>query len=231
VCYLKAKNYESARKALLSVHETYAETLIGGKALFWIGESYYRQNASAEAERYFTKVVENYPQLELKNAAIYRLGWSRMQSGRWQEASEIFKRVDKDSALYPGSQDLATKSLKGEALPYKEPTTAGVLAILPGLGHAYCERYKDALVAFLLNGLFIWAAIESFDENHDALGVMLGFLEVGWYAGNIYSAVNAAHKHNRYIKNEYLRNLPDRLNLNLFTTGGGHLGLALRIDF
>jgi outer membrane protein assembly factor BamD (BamD/ComL family) len=232
ICYLKARDFESARTALLAVHDTYAGTLTAGKALFWIGESYFRQKVPVEAERYFIMVIENYPEPELKNAALYRLGWSRMQSGRWQEASETFNRVDSQSALFDSSRHLAMKSLEGETLPYKNPTTAGVMAaILPGLGHAYCERYRDGLVAFLLNGLFIWAAVEAFDENHDVLGGILLFVEAGWYAGNIYSAVNCAHKHNRHVKNQYLRMLPDRLDLNLFTSGRGHYGLVLKVDF
>jgi len=232
LCYLKGKKYESARKVLGNVYKTHSGTPIGGKALFLIGESYYLQGVSAEAERYFRMVVENYPSQELKNAAFYRLGWSRMGEDRWKEASEAFKMVEDKSPLYTSSQDLSLKSLKGETLPRKDPTSAGILAaILPGLGHVYGERYRDGMVAFLLNGLFIWAAVESFDQDHDVLGGILTFLEVGWYSGNIYSAVNCAHKYNRKIRNEYRKGLPDHLDLNLFTTREGHLGLALKFDF
>lgn len=232
LCYLKGKKYESARKVLKNVYKTHSNTSLAGKALFLIGESYYIQGVSAEAERYFRMVVENYPLQELKNAAFYRLGWSRMGEDRWQEASETFKMVEEKSPLYVNSQDLSIKSLKGETLPRKDPTSAGILAaVLPGLGHVYGERYRDGMVAFLLNGLFIWAAVESFDQDHDVLGGILTFLEVGWYSGNIYSAVNGAHKYNRKIRNEYRKSLPDQLDLNLFTTRAGHLGLALKFDF
>ncbi len=229
-CYLKAKKYESARKALEKVYKSYSSGPIGGKALFLMGESYYRQGLLKEAQQYFKKVIETYPHLDVKHAAQYRLAWSRMKEDKWREASETFMMVEKSSPLYPNSQELAEVSLKGEALPYKKPATAGVLAILPGLGHLYCERPKDALVAFLLNGLTIWAAIEAFDEDLQVLGSILLLVEVGWYTGNIYSAVNSAHKYNRKVRNDFRRNLPDRLNLNLFTTRGG-LGLALKMDF
>ncbi|MEE9610697.1 MAG: hypothetical protein V3W19_05565, partial [Desulfatiglandales bacterium] len=96
--------------------------------------------------------------------------------------------------------------------------------------HVYSNRYKDGLAAFLLNGLFILAAVEAFDEDLNVLGGMLIFLELGWYTGNIYSAVNTAHKYNRKARNDFRRSLPDRLNLNLFTTRDG-LGVALKIDF
>ena len=232
VCYLRAKTYEPARKALEDVFNTYSDSLTGGKALLLIGESYYRQGISSEAGHYFRKVVETYPQPELKNPAIYRLGWSQMQSFRWRDASKSFETVEVSSPFYASSQELIAKSLDGEALPYKDPTTAGVMAgILPGLGHAYCNRYKDGAVAFLLNGLFIWAAAESFNQDHNVLGGILTVLELGWYSGNIYSAMNAAHKHNRKIRNDFLQGLPDALNLNLLVTREGHIGLALRLPF
>ena len=230
VCYLKAKEYALAREALENVYRSYSDRPVAGEALFLMGESYYRQGLQKEAQEVFKKVIETYPHLDVKHDAQYRLAWSRMKADQWREASETFMMVEKGSSLYPNSQDLAKLSLKGEVLPYKKPATAGALAILPGLGHLYCERPKDALVAFLLNGLTIWAAIEAFDEDLQVLGSLLLLLEVGWYAGNIYSAVNSAHKYNRKVRNDFRRDLPDRLNLNLFTTRGG-LGLALKMDF
>jgi tol-pal system protein YbgF len=230
VCYLKGKEYALAREALEDVYRSYSGRPVAGKALFLMGESYYRQGLQKEAQAVFKKVIETYPHLDVKHAAQYRLAWSRMKSDQWREASETFMMVEKGSPLYPNSQDLAKLSLKGETLPYKKPATAGVLAILPGLGHLYCERPKDALVAFLLNGLTVWAAIEAFDEDLQVLGSLLLLLEVGWYAGNIYSAVNSAHKYNRKVRNDFRRNLLDGLNLNLYTTRGG-LGLALKMEF
>ena len=232
VCYLKAKDYENARNVLQGTHSKYPDTEVGGKALFWIGESYFRQRAFSEAERYFASVVEHYDLPQLKNGALYRLAWARMHSRKWKEASQTFKKIDKESDLYPSAQELAEKSLSGEDLAYKNPNTAGIMAaLLPGLGHAYCRRYRDGLMAFVVNGVFIWASVESFHEGHEVLGGMLTFLELGWYAGNIYSAVNCAHKYNRHKKNEFLKNLPDRLNLHLFTTGSKSMGFALRINF
>jgi TolA-binding protein len=232
MCYMRAKDYESARKVFDTLYRTYPKDLIGGKALLFMGESYYRQGIYKEAEYYFQKVIEIYPQPELKNSALYRLGWCRMQTRNWQEASETFKAVGSASSLYASSQDLARKSLEGETLPYKNPTTAGVLAgVLPGLGHAYCDRYKDGLVAFLLNGVFVWASVESFNKDLNVLGGMLSFLELGWYTGNIYSAVNSAHKLNRKLKDDYIEGLPDAWNLSLLATREGQLGLTLSFSF
>jgi hypothetical protein len=103
--------------------------------------------------------------------------------------------------------------------------------ILPGLGHVYVSRYKDALVAFLLNGLFIWATIESFHQDHNVLGGILAFFEVGWYTGNIYSAVNVTHKWNKKVRDDFRKGLVDALDLRLLASKKGPTGLALTFRF
>jgi TolA-binding protein len=232
VCYLNARDYEQARKALDSVHKAYPDRIEGGKALFMIGESYYRQGVYEEANYYFKRVLEAYAYPEVKDAALYRLGWSQMQLQQWRTASDTFKEIEPGSPLYPSAEELALKSVEGETLPYKDPTAAGMMAaVLPGLGHAYCGRYKDGMVAFLLNGLFIWAAVQAFNSDQNVLGGILVFAEAGWYGGNIYSAVNSTHKYNRKVKQDYLQGLPDTLNLQVLATRDGHLGLALRFEF
>jgi tetratricopeptide (TPR) repeat protein len=230
-CYMKAKDYESARKILNEVLNGYKGTLVAGKALFLMGESYFEQGLYDEAERYFKGVIAAYPEPELRNSAVYRLGWIQMQTGKWHEASETFKAVGAGSPLFPSAQDLSAKSLGGELLPFKDPTTAGALSVVPGLGHAYTGRYKDGLVAFLLNGLFIWATIEAFQEDQEVLGAVLGFVGLGIYTGTIYSAVNSAHKYNRKLKDDFLQGLPDAVDLSVFATKEGHIGLALKFTF
>jgi hypothetical protein len=196
-----------------------------------MGESYYQQGISKEAEYYFVQVIEKHLDVDLKNAALYRLGWTRMQENKWGDASEVFKKVEKDSHFYESSRELAEQSLKGEKLPEKNPVYAGTLAIIPGLGHAYVSRYRDATISFLVNGLFIWAAVQAFQSDQDVLGGILTFMELGFYSGNIYSAVNAAHKHNQKVQNDFRESLKDRLDLNLFTAKKGQIGLTLTFQF
>ncbi len=232
MCYLKDRRQKDARKIFFHVVKSNPDTHLAGKALLLIGESYYQQAASKEAEYYFEQVIKKYPFPDLKNAALYRLGWTKMQADKWLEASEIFSKVEKENLFYDSAQILAQQSLAGETLPYKNPMYAGSLAaIVPGLGHAYVSRYRDAMVSFLMNGFFIWAAVESFNKDLNVLGGMLTFLEIGWYTGNIYSAVNVAHKHNRKIRNDFRNSLKDRLDLHLFTARKGQVGLALTFSF
>lgn len=81
--------------------------------------------------------------------------------------------------------------------PAKSPALAGILAIIPGGGMLYCERYKDAFVSFCFNTGLIWAAYTAFDHDNPALGGVITFVETGFYSGNIYGSITAAHKHNK----------------------------------
>lgn len=103
-----------------------------------------------------------------------------------------------DIAVIKSFQDKYSK------LGFKSPAVAGTLAaIVPGSGHLYLGRNRDAFAAFLLNGLFIWGIAESVNKEETGLVVLLSLFELGWYAGNIYSAVNSAHKHNRHLKDKF----------------------------
>jgi len=95
-------------------------------------------------------------------------------------------------------------------LTKKSPKTAGALAaILPGAGHLYTERPRDALVAFLLNAVFIAAAVELFRNDRPFWGATVCLVELGWYLGNIYSAANAAYRYNQRQREDFLQRLDD----------------------
>lgn len=78
-------------------------------------------------------------------------------------------------------------------------------AILPGSGQFYNERYKDGVCSFVLNALFILGAYKAFDNDNCAVGGILTIFEVGWYTGNIYSAISGAHKYNRKIDDDIFK--------------------------
>ncbi len=101
------------------------------------------------------------------------------------------KQEDKDVA----DQIEAIRQVR--SLPKKSPALSGILAIIPGGGFLYCERYKDAFVTFCLNAGLMYAAYEAFNHDNPALGGVITFVEAGFYAGNIYGSISAAHKHNK----------------------------------
>lgn len=232
VCYLELHRHAEAREHLSLVAPPGSTDPLAYKARFLIGESYYRDERPGDGAHYFKEVLEKAHSSALRDAAAYRLGWARMQENQWEEAADSFHRVQQGSPLYDSALQLEKESLRGRELPYKSPTQAGVMAgLLPGLGHAYVGRYRSAIVSFLLNGLFIWAAVESFHRDHDTMGGALALVEAGWYAGNIYGAVNATHKYNRKMEDDFRNGLKDRFHLRLIASGDGGWGLSLALRF
>jgi TM2 domain-containing membrane protein YozV len=138
----------------------------------------------------------------LESALLY------LDKNDWKKAQTLFSTIP-DKSNYFDSALIFSKGLENmDNIPRKSPVLAGTLAAcLPGAGHFYTERYRDALVAFLLNGVFIGAAYEFFDDENYFAGAIASAFELGWYAGNIYSAVGSAHKFNRRMRNDFIEGL------------------------
>ena len=74
-------------------------------------------------------------------------------------------------------------------------------ALLPGLGYAYAGQRSAAMTSFIINTLFVAATYQLFDHGHEALGAIVGSLEMGWYVGGINGAGLAAVEYNeRYYE-------------------------------
>lgn len=78
-------------------------------------------------------------------------------------------------------------------------TAQGLNALLPGAGYLYVGQKQSALTAFLLNGLFIAAAVHFFTHGHTAAGLIVTSFESGWYFGGIYGAGEAAKLYNERL--------------------------------
>lgn len=116
------------------------------------------------------------------------------------EAARYLTLIRPESREENGVAYKLTAIERVKSAPKKSPAAAGILAIIPGGGFLYCGRYKDAFAAFCLNAGLMYAAYEAFDQGNPALGGILSFVEAGFYAGNVYGSVSAAHKHNHRQK-------------------------------
>lgn len=142
--------------------------------------------------------------------AIYQSALILLEMWEWQKSRQTFSLVSKGSPLSSSAYIMSSGLEHMEDIPQKSPATAGALAaVLPGAGHLYTNRYSDALVAFLLNGAFIWGAVELFQHDNPVAGGIVTFFELGWYSGNIYSAVSSAHKYNAREKEGFIQHLKD----------------------
>lgn len=76
-------------------------------------------------------------------------------------------------------------------------------ALLPGAGYLYVGQKQSALTAFLLNGLFIWAATYFYTHGHIAAGIITTSFETGWYFGGVYGAGESAKLYNERLYEKY----------------------------
>lgn len=155
--------------------------------------------------------------------------WALVKQKRFDRAQKWLE----DAPLTNGEKEIHSRYLaEAKNLPRVSPTAAGLLAaFLPGAGHWYLERKQDALIAFIVNGLFAWAAVSSFQEGNKGLGVLLTAVELAWYSGNIYSAVNSAHKENRKRETDFLNNYGIRFGFLSRSEKGVFPIIAFHIPF
>ena len=220
--YYNGKKWEEAISAGNDLIKKFPSSPFRGEALLLLGLCFKEKKEYAEARFFFGQAKEEAPDDTTADEAQWQIAGTYLKEERWKEASSAFKKINKSSKLYPKSDFYAQGLDQIQEIPQKSPAAAGVLAaILPGSGHLYCERYRDAAISFLLNGAFIWGMVESFEQKNYVVGGILTFFELGWYSGNIYSAVSGAHKYNQRKKKEYLDHLEKGGTFSLGVSGFG----------
>ena len=215
--YLKGEQYERAIQAFYAIIEEYQDTEYAFRSYLEIGKAYVGLSRYAMALTALNNLVTIVPDLALRDEAHYQRAWVYLEMGLWNKAIESFEKVSPQSREEYKVEKILVE-LKGDVpIKAKNPTIAGLLAVVPGAGHLYCGRRRDALISMLLNGAMIYAAYEAFDNDLVAIGTIISLFELGFYGGNIYSAVSSAHKYNRDAKGGFLDELK----------GKGRVGISL----
>jgi outer membrane protein assembly factor BamD (BamD/ComL family)/TM2 domain-containing membrane protein YozV len=210
----RGESYADALQTFRELERRDPEGSYGQHALLWQGECHLRQTQYTAAEQVYTRFIDQSDQANRMPYAHYQRGWTFLYRRQWQKAARAWQHVPSDHPLYPAAQQLVSESQAGERLPQKSPVLAGLLSgVLPGSGQLYNGRLGDALLAFLLNGLFIAGTIEAIDHGELAVAGVLSFFEAGWYVGNVYGAVNGAHKHNRHATETRINQLEQRFRI------------------
>lgn len=222
---LAGRRWEEAERSLDGLRRDFPSSGEAGKAALLLAEIPWRQGHYAAAEERFRHLTATAPTAAERDQARYRLAWTLFEQGRNDAArSELATVAD------PKAGELAVASMELERLPRKSPRLAGTLsALLPGAGQLYVGRPREAGLAFALNAAFIAAAWEAFDGGHEVLGGILVFFEAGWYGGNIYNAMNGAHKFNRDRREEEKARLRERFGITLgLRNGAPAVGVNVR---
>jgi tetratricopeptide (TPR) repeat protein len=199
---------DASLEDLIRRHPESPEAIKG--RLLYAETAYERGNFGLARDRY-RALAKLQTDVETLNYTNFRIGWTFLEQDSPSKAKDHF-------SLMPEQQkDLLLRDLNAyQELPQKSPFLAGALsAVLPGSGQLYTGRLRQAALSFLLNGAFILGAIEAFHNENYAVGSIFLFFEIGWYGGNIYNAVNNAHKFNVRAKHDFKQQMRSRLNLHL----------------
>jgi tetratricopeptide (TPR) repeat protein len=203
--YYLGKRWDEAISACDALLKKFPQSSLQSEAFLLKGLAFFEKKDFPQARFFFEKAQEDSANRIIFNEAQKQIGLSYLREEEWKKAAKEFRKIQEDSPLFPKGKSIADGLDRIGEVPQKSPYGAGILAaVLPGAGHVYCERYQDAAAAFLLNAVFIWGMVEAFRQEEYVIGGILTFFEIGWYSGNIYSAVNGAHKFNARKKQEYL---------------------------
>ena len=213
--YFNSRRFTEAVNSFQTLIDRFGETDLGIKSYLMISESHMQLNASGQAIINLQNLITVTADENIKDEAYYRIGWIYLEAANWEKARYYFSNISAQNRHKYKLQRLSADLDQQRLIPQKNPDLAGFLSIIPGGGFLYCERYQDALIAFLLNGALMFAAYESFEDDNNALGGVLAFVGFGFYAGNIYGAVASAHKYNRSKTSGFIKKVKIKHKLNL----------------
>jgi len=207
--FLAGDRWQQAEEQLQLLQKNWPTSPEALRGALLYAEIPFRRGLYTQARQRYRLLGELHP--EQAPSARYRVAWTFIEQQDYSAAGDELSRLAR-----PQAAGLAADLDQLRQLEEKSPLLAGSLsALLPGAGQLYVGRTRDAGISFALNAAFILAAIEAFDNDNQVLGGILVFFELGWYSGNIYNAVNGAHKSNRDQRLDTLQRLRDRHGLDL----------------
>jgi hypothetical protein len=142
--------------------------------------------------------------------------WSLVATNQWERAETLAHTIDaRLSGSAPDDKTVANDYRSASDLLEKRPSfdavspelAAALSAALPGAGHAYAGNWTNAFGAFILNAVFISLTAYSVTQKNYAVAGVCGFLEVGWYSGNIISAYQTAELRNKADQLQYQKRI------------------------
>ena len=195
---------------------------------FKVATSYYRMDMFDKSIIEFQKIKTDVKLIKLANLesirSIYMIGDYNNLRDEINNYFIVMGESQKLSKLYNYSllmdySELPEKSIylshfnseEGEKIseyyswksdpPYKSPTKAALMsALIPGLGKIYADEVGDGITSLLLTGLFTYLAVDKFQNDQTASGLLYASIAAFFYSGNIYGSATAVQNYNAGIK-------------------------------
>ncbi len=220
-CYKLGEEYDKAIVLFRNLVDEYHNQEVGKEAAYQVGECYLESGDYELALIEFENFTEDNPNHLLSEKAKWEMAWTYIYLEEYSSAEKRLFLIKKDSLYQKPSQELAGALKQLPHLPRKSPLMAGLLAaVIPGAGHFYMGKKKQAIFAFVTNALLFYGAYEAFASEIYAVGGIASFFSLNYYSGNIFGALNSAHKFNKNVREEYLEGFRRKYNLSIKLKGG-----------
>ena len=231
-CYERGRRWPQALEAVDAFLNEYPQSSLQWEARFLKAAVLNKMGKGKEARKEYRAIIQDRPGRPMVAEVWYLIGLSYAKDGRWLEADQALSQVGSEDFLHGEAVEVLQIVAEESEAKRKDPALAGFLAaILPGSGHLYCGRPRDAALAFVFTGGFAWATYEAFNQDNDGLGVVLALITAAFYGGNIYSAVNVAQKYNDREERRQQERLAPYERVGFEQPRATSVGLALKFSF
>lgn len=214
----QSKEYYRAISEYKRLIHYFPESAYIEKARFNIGKSFMAGGERLAAVKYWKKLLEDPSSSEIETQIRWHLGISYldmdMEKPYLLRQEYIEQGMEQFRILKQMNPELTPLYKQWKAMPppsEKSPLLAGMLsAVIPGSGSLYTNRPQEAFYSFFITGMFYLAALEAYREEDKPLATVFGFFSITFYGGNIYTAINSAHKYNDLQASEQLNKLREQ---------------------
>ena len=191
--------YEAAAMQWDEVAQRAKASELRWQALFSAGMAYLSAEQSFAAKPRFRLVVEdeNAPMV-LRAHAQWFLAWGHLDAGEMELARMVLGGLTASESLLKNQAQALLNDIEAEALPEgKSPLMAGLLSVVPGMGHFYLGQWQTGFTSMLWSGVLLGGAgYSAYTQDYVVAGA-LAVLGLGWYSGGAYGAISGAMQHNR----------------------------------
>ena len=221
--YQNAGRLTVAIEAYQSLIDSYPENPFIERAKSNIAQCQLLQGNQAAAIASLQQFVSDYPEGELAPRAQFIIATIYMDEKDWGSAAREWKQVQLRYSQTPFgemSDRLARMAQRGESLPRRSPTMAGVLStFVPGLGQTYSGRFSDGLHSLWIVGATVGGSAYYIGQDRYEVAAPLGIIGLFFFLGNIYGSVQSAKVFNQNQENHFLDGLRSQIyEYNLFGT-------------
>lgn len=157
-----------------------------------LSESYFKLENFESAESILFKIDD----AQLQDKKNEFLGYIYAHERKYLESKMVYEKISSDY-LY---NDYVAKNMEilEELMLFKTKsrTLGGILSIFPGGGYFYSKQFTTGLTSLVLNSLFAFATVSSFNQNNYGVGILSGLVGSAFYFGNILGGVKAVDRYN-----------------------------------